>query len=301
MVKISIKKRDTFFGHSNSIYTLEPISGHEFISSGGDGLVIRWDLSGSEGGEVVAKIPDSVYALGYDKLDNMLYVGHNNEGIHKIDLEEKKAVGSVKLGPHQIFDIQVVEDRIWAAMQTGELIVLSKDLKVLSRTKYANDRVRDINEFKGGVAVAFSDNLIRKIDTKTLEITKELSAHKNSVFASEYHPSGKYLASVGRDAHIKIWDASEGYLLRESISAHLHTINDITFRKDGRYFATGSMDKSIKLWDAYNFSLLKVLDKQRHQGHSNSVNKLLWMKFDDLLVSCSDDKSIGVWEIHFEE
>ena len=301
MINISIKKRNTFLGHTDSIYTLEPVSEHEFVSAGGDGLVIRWHLSDSDEGEVIAKVPGSVYALKHDPDDNMLYVGQNNEGIHKIDLREQKEVRSVNLGLHQVFDIEVVDGMVWVALQTGELVVLSKDLQVVERRKYADDRIRNIHEHGGEVVVSFSDNRIRKIDKETYEVTNELSSHKNSVFSSKYHPTGKYLASVGRDAHIKIWDSGEGYVLRESIAAHLHTINDIVFRTDGRYFATGSMDKSIKLWDAYNFRLLKVLDKQRYQGHANSVNKLLWMKFDDLLVSCSDDKSIGVWEINFEE
>jgi len=301
MINISIKKRTTFLGHTDSIYALEKISDDEFISSGGDGLVIRWHLSASNEGEVIAKIPGSVYALKHDKFENVLYVGQNNEGIHKIDLQEKKEMGSVNLGEHQVFDIGIVDNNVWVALQTGELVILSKDLQVLSRRKYASERIRNIHVFNEEVVVSFSDHKIRKIDRKTYEITKELLSHTNSVFSSKYHPSGKYLASVGRDAHIKIWDAKEDYVLRESIAAHLHTINDIAYRPDGRYFATGSMDKSIKLWDAYNFRLLKVVDKQRYQGHSNSVNKLLWMKFDDLLVSCSDDRSIGVWEIHFEE
>ena len=301
MINISVKKRNTFLGHINSIYTLEALSEREFISSGGDGLVIRWHLTESNEGEVIAKIPGSVYALKYDEVEEAIYVGQNNQGIHKIDLREKKEIGSVNLGELQVFDIEIIDDRIWVALQSGELVILSKDLHVLSRKKYANNRLRNIQELNGKVAVSCSDHKIRKIDKKTYEITKELSSHKNSVFSSKYHPSGKYLASVGRDAHIKIWDANEDYILRESIAAHLHTINDIVYRPDGRYFATGSMDKSIKLWDAYNFKLLKVLDKQRYEGHSNSVNKLLWMKFEDLLVSCSDDRSIGVWEINFEE
>ena len=298
---IKAKKRNTLLGHTDSIYTLEAISDRVFISSGGDGLVIRWDLSDPDEGEVIAKIPASVYALAYDNKERALYIGQNNKGIHKIDMDKKKECGSIALGDYQIFDIKVIEDRLWVALQTGELVLLSKQLQVLARQKYTNERARNIHEFNGEVFVSFSDRKIRKIDRKTLEVTKELSSHKNSVFSSKYHPSGKYLASVGRDAYIKIWDADEDYRLRESIAAHLHTINDLAFRKDGRFFATGSMDKSIKLWDGYNFQLLKVLDKQRHQGHSNSINKLLWMKFGDFLVSCSDDKTIGVWEFNFEE
>ena len=47
--------------------------------------------------------------------------------------------------------------------------------------------------------------------------------------------------------------------------------------------------------------LLKVIDEGRHQGHSNSVNKLFWSRYSDLLVTCSDDRTISVWKLGFEE
>ena len=301
MNNISVKKHHSYLGHSDSIYALEPVSDSTFLSAGADGMVILWDLRNTEGGEMIARIPSSIYSLKYDKEEGFLYVGQNNEGIHKIDFNEKKEVKSINLGKHRLFDMEIIDNRLWVALSTGELVVLSKDLQILSRKQYASDFARDIQVFDNQIAVSFSDSKIRKIDFKTFEITHELASHSNSVFASKYHPSGKYLASVGRDAHIKIWDVNENYTLRESIAAHLHTINDLVFRPDGRYFATGSMDKTIKLWDAYNFKLIKVLDKQRHEGHKNSVNGLLWMKYDNLLISCSDDRSISVWGVHFKE
>jgi WD40 repeat protein len=60
------------------------------------------------------------------------------------------------------------------------------------------------------------------------------------------------------------------------------------------------MDKSIKVWDRASRKLLKVIDKSRHAGHGTSVNKLVWMKYNDLLVSCSDDRTISVWDVKFE-
>lgn len=300
MGNISVKKLHSFLGHNDSIYALEAIDEHRFISAGGDGMVVMWDLKVPDEGMVVAKIQGSIYALAYDKTGDHLYVGQNNDGIHKIDLSTNKEVKSINLGDHQIFDIKIIDDKIWVGLASGELVLLSKDLDVLYRKKYASDRTRNIEVFENEVSVSFSDNITRVLDLKTLEVKKELKGHKNSVFSSKYHPTGKYLISVGRDAHIKVWDTNEDYMLRESIAGHLYTINDVVFRNDGRYFVTASMDKAVKLWDAYNFQLIKVLDKHRHAGHGNSVNGLLWMNYQDLLVTCSDDRSISVWELTFE-
>ncbi|WP_436517523.1 WD40 repeat domain-containing protein [Ekhidna sp. To15] len=301
MGKINVKKLHTFLGHNDSIYTLESLDDNRFISAGGDGMVVLWDLKSPDEGEVIVKIEGSVYAVAYDPEEGFLYVGQNNEGVHKIDLKEKKEVASIQLGDHQIFDLKIINDQVWVGLSDGEIVSLSKDLLITNRIKHSNDRVRNFDVFENKVAVAYSDNITRIIDASTMEILHELKGHKNSVFAARYHPSGKYVITGGRDAQLKVWDSQADYVQRESIAAHLYTINDVIFRKDGRYFVTASMDKAIKLWDAHNFRLLKVLDKHRHAGHGNSVNKLLWMNYRDLLVTCSDDRSISVWETKFEE
>ncbi|PIQ20460.1 MAG: hypothetical protein COW65_14840, partial [Cytophagales bacterium CG18_big_fil_WC_8_21_14_2_50_42_9] len=66
-----------------------------------------------------------------------------------------------------------------------------------------------------------------------------------------------------------------------------------------QYFATCSMDKSIKVWHAQSFKLLKVIDKARHAGHGTSVNKLFWSDRQNSLVSCSDDRTVSVWNLNF--
>ena len=301
MSNISIQKLHTFLGHNDSIYALCVIDEKRFLSAGGDGMVVLWDLANPNEGEVVAKVGGSVYSIAYEPQTGSIYIGHNNQGIHKIDLKTKKELASIQLGNHQIYDIELVDDSIWIGLQSGEIVVLSPTLEVLQRQKLTTDRIRNISRFDDQLAIASSDHTIRVKEFRSNKEFNLLRGHKNSVFAAKYHPSGKYLASAGRDAHLCIWDTNENYLLRESIAAHLFTINDLVFSRDGRYFVTASMDKTIKLWDAYNFKLLKVLDKHRHAGHGNSVNKLIWMDYQDLLVSCSDDRSISIWKIDFEE
>jgi WD40 repeat protein len=61
------------------------------------------------------------------------------------------------------------------------------------------------------------------------------------------------------------------------------------------------MDKSIKVWDMEALKLLKVIDKARHAGHGTSVNKLLWTNYNDQLASASDDRTISIWNINFEQ
>ena len=121
-------------------------------------------------------------------------------------------------------------------------------------------------------------------------------AHQLSANCVAYHPNGKQLLSGGRDAHLNSWDAST-YQLIKSIPAHNYAIYDIVFSPDNKYFATASRDKTIKIWNAEDAGLLMRINKEKYDGHSNSVNKLLWCKYNNYLVSTGDDRIIMVWEV----
>lgn len=301
MSNIELKKLHTFIGHNDSLYSLEALDDHRFFSAGSEGMVVLWSLKAPDAGEVVAKVEGSVFAMVHDPTANTLFVAENHEGIHKIDLEKQKEVGSIQLGNHKIFDLKMNDGMLWAGLESGEIVKLTTSLEVLKREKISAERVRSLDFHESSLVVGCSDNTVKILDSESLKCVHELKGHKNSVFTAKNHPSGKYIISGGRDAQLMVWDSNEDYILRESLAAHLYTINHLAFSEDGKYFVTCSMDKSIKLWNAQNFKLLKVLDKHRHAGHGNSVNKLLWMKYQDLLVSCSDDRTISVWDINLDE
>ena len=51
-------------GHRDAIYSLQPsAAGNIFFSAGGDGMVVQWDLNDPETGHVIARLPNSIYAL----------------------------------------------------------------------------------------------------------------------------------------------------------------------------------------------------------------------------------------------
>lgn len=303
MSKIQVTKVDTIAGHQDCVYTIEKgPQDHVFFSSGGDGVIAEWDLNKPQEGRMLAKVPSSVYALCYYPKRNALVVGQNFDGIHIIDLDERKERGSIQLGNTQIFDIKVLNDRVFCALGNGEVHILDiTSLETVEVIKASTESARciAISEVNREFAVGFSDNLIRVYNLQDFSEKKVIQAHKISVFTVQYSPSQRYLLSGSRDAHLKIWDVESDYRLKESIVAHMYAINHLVFSADGKHFVTCSMDKSIKVWDAETFHLLKVIDKARHAGHGTSVNKVLWTNFNNLLLSASDDRSISIWDINF--
>lgn len=303
MSPVQVSKVHVFTGHNDCVYTLAPsVSDSVFFSGGGDGMVVKWDLTQPNQGELIARLPNSVYALHHDKESNLLIAGHNYEGIHLLDWQSKQEVGSLKLTSAAIFDIVTTNHDVLIATGEGMLIVVDRnDLRI--KTKLAlsgkNARVLAINPKVGEVAVGFSDNFIRVFSLQDYKLKFEFNAHDNSVFALSYTPDYNFLISGSRDARLKLWDVNSGYAQAGEVVAHLFAINHIAFSPSGKYFATGSMDKSIKVWLTSELKLLKVIDKARHAGHGTSVNKLWWSPYQNQLVSASDDRTISVWDIRF--
>jgi len=303
MSKINISKLKTFTGHKDCVYTLERSNEDSiFFSGAGDGMVVYWDLKTGDNGQLVAKLPNSVYGLHHLEKDDLLAVGHNYDGIHLIDWRNRKELGSLKMTKSAIFDIKSTNGHLLVGDTSGTVSIIDyKRLAIEHRIEDAQKSARSIavNEATHEIAVGFSDNKIRIYDLKSFELKNTLDAHGNSVFTIKYSPDNQLLLSAGRDAHLMVWDVNSGYIQLQDIVAHMYAINNIDFSPDGKHFVTCSMDKSIKVWDAHSFKLLKVIDKARHAGHATSVNKLLWTSHCNQLVSASDDTTISVWDIEF--
>jgi WD40 repeat protein len=303
MTSIEVRKTAALTGHRDCVYALAPAGdAHTFFSAAGDGMVVQWDLRKPEEGELIAKLPNSIYALCSLPERGALVVAHNYQGVHLIDWKEKRELASLQLTAAAIFDLLVIGNDLWVA--TGEGAVLVVDLpawRVKARLAHSEKNARTLahHAARGEVAVGYSDHCIRVYDAQTYELKKQWKAHENSVFTVRYSPDQQYLLSGSRDARLKAWRVDD-YALHQEVVAHLFAINHLDFSPDGKHFVTCSMDKSIKVWRTFDLTLLKVIDKARHTGHGTSVNKLLWTSFNNQLVSASDDRSLAVWELFFK-
>lgn len=294
MSTLQIERIDTFSGHRGPIYALEKGLDSLFYSAGSDGWVVQWNLAKPDLGKVIAQIEGSIYALKLD-VEGVLWIGHNHQGIQGIQVADQTQVFSIPTKGLSIFSISFVGSNAWIGHNEGLITVVDLATKsIVKHIKTSSTSVRCLCQLDNQhVAVGYSDGFIRIFDS-SFQLVNSFQAHDSTVFSLQSR--GGELYSVGKDARIKQWTAD--FTLKNEVIGHIYAIHDLQFSPDGNWFATASMDKTIKIWESDGLKLCKVLDATRHGGHKNSVNKLIWSTFDDLLVSASDDKNLSVWKIH---
>ena len=301
MMNIQIKKIAQLTGHNAAIYGLSAFNDPRyFLSSGGDGWIVAWDIENPDNGKLLAKAESNIFSLAYLPEYHWVLAGDMYGGLHWIDLADAKNTKSLQLHKKGVFAmLQLNAAQVLTIGGEGSLAlwdipnrrsIESLELSAMSLRSMAKHPSRP------ELAIGASDGNIYLLNSDTLvpiQIIK--NAHQNSVFSLRYSPDGRYLLSGGRDAYLRIWTVENGYQEAPTQPAHLFTVNDIVFHPTEPIFATASRDKTIKIWDANSFALLKVIDIIRHAGHLKSVNRLLWSPYQNTLISCSDDRSLIMW------
>ncbi|MFB0946199.1 MAG: hypothetical protein QMB24_08655 [Spirosomataceae bacterium] len=72
--------------------------------------MVEWRQDIPDLGTPIVKVHNSVYAIELHPETGHLWVGHNFEGIHVIDSEQKKSIKSLQLNKVTIFDIKFFEN-----------------------------------------------------------------------------------------------------------------------------------------------------------------------------------------------
>lgn len=107
-----------------------------------------------------------------------------------------------------------------------------------------------------------------------------------------FAPDGRYVASVGADSIVRIWDV-ETKSENRGLRGHTDWVTAVAFSPDGRYVASVGVekDKLVRVFE------LPPLEISATGGHSLAVNAVAVSPDGKLLASASRDHTIKLWNI----
>ncbi|HEY8504650.1 MAG TPA: c-type cytochrome domain-containing protein [Gemmataceae bacterium] len=171
-------------------------------------------------------------------------------------------------------DPKVLVKQLAQADDSVLCLALSKDGKKLAAG--GCDRVVRVWDVSGGAAAA--------------KLKGEIENHADWVLGVAFSDDGKLLFTAGRDKTAKVWDlaAKESVL---TFPGHQEPVFDVAVKADGKVGYSVGADKQLRFWNASGDG------KQVRNvgGHGGEIYKLLRHPKEKLLITCSADKTVRVW------
>ena len=289
---IQIETKQHFSGHQGAIYALTPGTEQNiFYSVGGDGWLVQWTV-GQENGRLLAR--HDVPFVSLATFQETIFAGslHGQLFIYRPS-QDPRLVDWHKKG---LFKIIVCPPHLFTLGGDGRLTKwdLFKGL-ALETIRLSSQALRSAYQIGDSTLyIGASDGCIYQLQLPDLSVKAFWQAHRLSVFSLAFHDG--ILFSGGRDGMLKSWDLNDGQRLLHEVPAHLYTINALTMA--GKYLVSASRDKTVKIWHVPTLELLKVIDIFKFEAHFRSVNQVLYLEADQLVLSAGDDRQIISWKIN---
>ncbi|KDN38658.1 hypothetical protein RSAG8_09333, partial [Rhizoctonia solani AG-8 WAC10335] len=118
-----------------------------------------------------------------------------------------------------------------------------------------------------------------------------LHGHTSAVTSVQFTPNGSYIVSGSFDNLIRIWNTSDGSLVRQLRKAHSGGITSIAVSPDGSRIVSGSRDRTICVWNMHSGELIAG----PLEGHTASVQSVGFSGDGVRIMSASGDKTVRVW------
>lgn len=293
------KKFAQLKAHSGALYALAPgREANTLFSAGADKVVAEWNLETLTTNPFAIRTQHTVYSL-LNLNHKQLVIGTIVGGMHVIDLSSRQEIRHLKLHDKGVFHlIEIPQSKqVIASCADGSISVWNtKDWSLERHLFLSSEKVRRtaVSEKGDLIAVASGDGFVRILETGSFKIIHEMEAHQDGANSVAFLTNND-LITGGKDAHLCHWSAQNGFELTERIPAHNYAVYDIIARE--AFIATASRDKTVKIWNPSDLSTPIRLDRAKAGGHINSVNAAIWLEKEKLLATCSDDRTVILWEI----
>jgi len=114
-----------------------------------------------------------------------------------------------------------------------------------------------------------------------------------------YSPDGKWIATSGTDATIKVWDSATGGVIF-TLVGHTGPTFGVAFSPDGQYLATSSVDRTVKVWKLPKAGE-QVPEPLTLYGNTGAVYQVAFSPDGGRIVSVGRDHVVRIYELKIRD
>ena len=133
-----------------------------------------------------------------------------------------------------------------------------------------------------------NEGVVKVWEVESRRLIHSLEGHSDSVLALAVSPDGRFIISGSKDCTVKVWEIESGRMLH-SLGGHTERVTAVAVSMDGNLLV--SADCVLKVWEMESGLLLCTLE-----GHTKSVKDMV-ISPEGLIVSCSYDRTLRVWDL----
>ena len=285
----------TFKGHVGKIVSLIQLSSGKLASGSYDNTIHIWNMN-------------------YEKEEKI--INENGRVFALLEFENDKLLAGTSENVIDLWDINSVDNNCLYSFEGHELWInclvkinskifasASNDSKIkiwdyFTRTYLFDlqghvDCILSLILLRNNYLCSGSADLTIKIwDWGKQNCVSTLRGHQKWV-KSVYELDNGILVSGSDDKTIKLWK-DDNLLL--TLNGHRHSVRTFC-QLNEKYFCSGSFDSTIKIWKINTWECIQTLT-----GHTSNVICVITLKDNsqnnkyDLIASCSNDKTIKIWE-----
>ena len=138
-------------------------------------------------------------------------------------------------------------------------------------------------------------------DTNTGKEVLHYTGHGAGIRSSglTFSPNGKWIATSGNDANIRVWDVATGVDIF-NLTGHTGPTFGVSFSADGNILATSSVDRTVKIWQLPKPGE-SIPDPLTLYGNSGAVYDVEISSDGKYVVSVGRDRTVRVYVLDTAE